>query len=170
VHLGLPYAGRIECFRGRMALHGTEAKTGAPRAVPISDIKQVEVTRRKPEPKPVESKSGLEPSRDARGETEKEQVVAVKPTEDRVLVKPIEAETKTASGIYLPETAKEKPVRGEVVATGPGKRLDNGKRAEMSVGVGDTVVYGKYAGTEVEIKGVKHLIIRESELLGVIEG
>jgi chaperonin GroES len=96
--------------------------------------------------------------------------MAVKPLEDRVLVKPAEAETKTASGLYLPEAAKEKPVRGTVVATGPGKLLDNGKRAEMSVRSGDTVVYGKYAGTEVEIKGVKHLILRETELLGVIEG
>ncbi|MCC6676570.1 MAG: co-chaperone GroES [Phycisphaerales bacterium] len=96
--------------------------------------------------------------------------MAIKPLEDRVLVKPIETESKTASGIYLPDTAKEKPVRGEVVATGPGKRLDNGKRAEMSVSKGDTVVYGKYAGTEVEIKGQKHLILRESELLGVIDG
>lgn len=95
--------------------------------------------------------------------------MAVKPLEDRVLVKPMEAESKTASGLYLPETAKEKPVRGEVVATGPGKLLDNGKRAEMSVKVGTTVVYGKYAGTEVEIKGIKHLIMRESELLGVID-
>ena len=96
--------------------------------------------------------------------------MAVKPLEDRVLVKPIEAESKTASGIYLPEAAKEKPVRGKVVAAGPGKRLDNGGRAKMSVGEGDTVVYGKYAGTEVEIKGVKHLILKESELLGVIGG
>ena len=96
--------------------------------------------------------------------------MAVKPLEDRVLVKPIESESKTASGIYLPETAKEKPVRGEVVAIGPGKRLENGKRAEMSVRPGSQVVYGKYAGTEVEIKGVKHLILRETELLGVIEG
>lgn len=96
--------------------------------------------------------------------------MAVKPLEDRVLVKPIEPETRTASGIYLPETSKEKPVRGEVVSIGPGKRLDNGKRAEMTIKKGDTVVYGKYAGTEVEIKGVKHLILRESELLGVIEG
>lgn len=94
--------------------------------------------------------------------------MAVKPLEDRVLIKPIEQESKTASGLYLPETAKEKPVRGKVVATGPGKRLENGKRAEMSVGIGDTVVYGKYAGTEVEIKGEKHLIMRESELLGVL--
>lgn len=96
--------------------------------------------------------------------------MALKPLEDRVIVKPIENEAKTASGIYLPESAKEKPVRGKVVAIGPGKRLDNGKRAEMSVRVGSEVVYGKYAGTEVEIKKVKHLILRESELLGVIEG
>jgi chaperonin GroES len=96
--------------------------------------------------------------------------MAVKPLEDRVLVKPIESESKTASGIYLPETAKEKPVRGEVIAVGPGKRLENGKRAEMSVRPGSQVVYGKYAGTEVEIKGVKHLILKETELLGVIEG
>jgi chaperonin GroES len=96
--------------------------------------------------------------------------MAIKPLEDRVLVKPIETESKTASGIYLPESAKEKPVRGEVVATGPGKRLENGQRAQMSVKKGDTVFYGKYAGTEVEIKGDKHLILRESELLGLVEG
>jgi chaperonin GroES len=96
--------------------------------------------------------------------------MAVKPLEDRVLVKPIESESKTASGIYLPEAAKEKPVRGKVVATGPGKRLDNGNRAKPTVKVGDTVVYGKYAGTEVEIKGDKHLILRETELLGILEG
>ncbi|MCX5689439.1 MAG: co-chaperone GroES [Planctomycetota bacterium] len=96
--------------------------------------------------------------------------MAVKPLEDRVLVKPIEAESKTSSGIYLPEASKEKPVKGKIVSTGPGKRLENGKRAEMTVRNGDTVVYGKYAGTEVEIKGEKHLILRESELLGVIEG
>jgi chaperonin GroES len=95
--------------------------------------------------------------------------MSVKPLEDRVLVKPIEAESKTASGIYLPESAKEKPIRGEVVASGPGKRLENGQRAAMSVKIGDTVVFGKYAGTEVEIKGSKHLIMRESELLGVFE-
>ena len=96
--------------------------------------------------------------------------MAIKPMEDRVLVKPIENESKTASGIYLPESAKEKPVRGQVVAVGPGKRLENGQRAQMSVSKGDTVVYGKYAGTEVEIKGDKVLILRESELLGIIEG
>jgi chaperonin GroES len=96
--------------------------------------------------------------------------MAIKPLEDRVLVKPIESESKTASGIFLPESAKEKPVRGEVVSTGPGKRLDNGNRAQMSVKKGDTVVYGKYAGTEVELKGEKLLILRENELLGVIGG
>lgn len=96
--------------------------------------------------------------------------MAIKPLEDRILVKPIEAETKTASGIFLPESAKERPVKGEVVSIGPGKRLDNGKRAEMSVKKGDTVFYGKYAGTEVELKGDKMLILRESELLGVVEG
>lgn len=96
--------------------------------------------------------------------------MAIKPLEDRIVVRPSEAETRTASGIYLPETAKEKPVRGKVVAIGPGKRLENGKRAVPSVKVGDTVVYGRYAGTEVEIKNDKHLILRESELLGVIEG
>jgi chaperonin GroES len=96
--------------------------------------------------------------------------MAIKPMEDRVLVKPIENESKTASGIYLPESAKEKPVRGEVVAVGPGRRLENGQRAQMSVSKGDTVVYGKYAGTEVELKGDKFLILKESELLGIIEG
>ncbi len=94
--------------------------------------------------------------------------MAVKPLEDRVLVKPIEAESKTASGLYLPEGAKEKPIHGKVVSTGPGKRLDNGTRAQMSVKKGDTVVYGKYAGSEIEIKGDKHLILRESELLGIL--
>ena len=96
--------------------------------------------------------------------------MSIKPLEDRVLVKPADPETKTASGIFLPEASKDKPVKGQVVAVGPGKRMDNGKRAEMNVRNGDTVVYGKYAGTEVEIKGVKHLILRETELLGVIEG
>jgi len=96
--------------------------------------------------------------------------MAVKPLEDRILVKPIEADTMTDSGLYLPESAKEKPIQGRVVSTGPGKLLDNGKRANLSVKKGDTVVYSKYAGSEVEIKGDKHLILRETELLGVLEG
>ncbi|MFG0275734.1 MAG: co-chaperone GroES [Phycisphaerales bacterium] len=95
--------------------------------------------------------------------------MAVKPLEDRVLVKPVEEEMVTEGGIYLPETAKERPMRGTVVAVGPGKRLDNGKRGEMGVKKGDTVVYGKYAGSEIEIKGEEHLILRESEILGVFD-
>jgi chaperonin GroES len=95
--------------------------------------------------------------------------MSVRPLEDRVLIKPIEPETKTESGIYLPESAKEKPMQGKVIAVGPGKLLDNGERVKPSVKKGDTVVFGKYAGTEVEIKHVKHMILRESELLGLIE-
>ncbi|GJM18278.1 MAG: 10 kDa chaperonin [Phycisphaeraceae bacterium] len=96
--------------------------------------------------------------------------MAVKPLEDRVLVKPIEKDSMTESGLYLPEAAKEKPIQGKVISTGPGKVLENGTRAEMSIKKGDTVVYSKYAGTEVEIEGKDHLILRESELLGVIGG
>ncbi|MCH7846955.1 MAG: co-chaperone GroES [Planctomycetes bacterium] len=95
--------------------------------------------------------------------------MSVKPLEDRVLIKPSDPETKTDSGIYLPESAKEKPIQGKVVALGPGKLLDSGERVKPSVKKGDTVVFGKYAGTEIEIKNVKHMIMRESELLGVIE-
>jgi chaperonin GroES len=94
----------------------------------------------------------------------------IRPLEDRILVKPLDAETKTASGLFLPESAKEKPMQGKVVATGPGKLLDNGTRQTPLVKKGDTVVYGKYSGTEIEIKNTKHLIVRESELRGIIEG
>ena len=96
--------------------------------------------------------------------------MSVKPLEDRILIKPIEKESRTESGIYLPESAKEKPMTGKVVAIGPGKLLDNGERVKPGVRKGDTVVYGKYSGTEIEIKSVSHVIMRESELLGVIEG
>jgi chaperonin GroES len=96
--------------------------------------------------------------------------MSVRPLEDRILIKPLDPETKTASGIYLPETAKERPMQGKVVAVGPGKLLDNGQRTKPGVKKGDTVVFGKYSGTEVEIKSVSHLIVRESELLGVVEG
>ncbi len=94
----------------------------------------------------------------------------IRPLEDRILVKPLDPETKTASGLFLPESAKEKPMQGKVLATGPGKLLDNGTRQTPLVKKGDTVVYGKYSGTEIEIKNTKHLIVRESELLGIIEG
>lgn len=93
----------------------------------------------------------------------------IRPLDDRVLVRPEEAEGVTASGIYLPEGAKEKPMKGRVVATGPGKLNDDGQRTPLSVRKGDTVVYGKYAGTEVEIDGDEHMIMRESDLLGIIE-
>ena len=96
--------------------------------------------------------------------------MAVKPLEDRILIKPIEAETQTASGIFLPESATEKPMQGKVIATGPGKLLENGERAEPTVKSGDVVVYGKFSGTEIEIKGESHLIVRESELLGLVQG
>ena len=96
--------------------------------------------------------------------------MSVRPLEDRILIKPIEPETKTASGIFLPESAKEKPMQGKVVATGPGKLMENGERQKMLVKKGDTVLFCKYSGTEIEIKNTPHLIVRESELLGVIEG
>ena len=95
--------------------------------------------------------------------------MAVKPLEDRILIKPLEKESQSASGIFLPESAAEKPMQGKVIATGPGKLLDSGERAKMSVKKGDTVVFGKYSGTEIEIKGESHLIVRESELLGLIQ-
>ena len=93
----------------------------------------------------------------------------IKPLDDRVLVKPTEAEEKTASGIYLPEGAKEKPQHGKIVAAGPGKLNDDGSRTPLAVKAGDKVLYGKYAGTEIDVDGVSHMIMRESELLGVME-
>ena len=95
--------------------------------------------------------------------------MAVKPLDDRVLVKQCDAEEKTAGGIVLPDTAKEKPQRGVVVAAGPGKLLDSGARGEMCLKKGNEVFYGKYAGAEIKIEGVEHLILREEEVLGVIE-
>ena len=91
------------------------------------------------------------------------------PLQDRVIVKQTEAEEKTASGLYLPDAAKEKPTKGKVIAAGPGKLDDNGKRHDLSVKVGDAVYYGKYAGTEVEVEGEKFVILRESDILGVLE-
>lgn len=93
----------------------------------------------------------------------------IRPLDDRLVVKPADAETKTASGIFLPEAAKEKPTRGKVIAAGPGKMLDSGKRGALSVKVGDEVYYGKYAGTTVKVDGQELVILRESDLLGVVE-
>jgi chaperonin GroES len=95
--------------------------------------------------------------------------MAVKPLDDRVLVKQSEAEERTAGGIVLPDTAKEKPQRGKVIATGPGKLLDSGERGKMSLKKGDEVFYGKYSGTEIKIDGDDYVILRESDVLAVIE-
>lgn len=92
----------------------------------------------------------------------------IKPLADRVVVKPIEEEEKKQGGIIIPDTAKEKPQKGEIVAVGPGKIDENGKRIPMEVKVGDKVLFGKYAGTEVEIDGEQYLIMRESDILAVI--
>ena len=94
--------------------------------------------------------------------------MSVKPLEDRVLIKPSDPETKTDSGIYLPESAKEKPIQGKIVAVGPGKLLDSGERVKPSVKKGDTVVFGKYAGTDVKVEGQELKIMRESDILGIL--
>ena len=93
----------------------------------------------------------------------------LKPLDDRIVIKQSEAEEKTAGGIILPDAAQEKPQIGKVVATGPGKLLDDGKRGAMSVKKNDEVLYGKYSGSEVEVDGKKLVILRESDVLGIIE-
>lgn len=92
----------------------------------------------------------------------------IRPLEDRVVVEPQESEQTTAGGIVLPDTAKEKPQRGRVVAVGPGRLLDNGQRGELSVVVGDQVIYGKYGGTDIELNGEDVKILRESDILAKI--
>jgi len=92
----------------------------------------------------------------------------VKPLEDRIILKPLEAETKTAGGIIIPDAAKEKPQKGEIVAVGPGKTSDQGKKIEVYLRKGDKVLYGKYSGTEISIDGQDYLILRESDVLAVI--
>jgi chaperonin GroES len=93
----------------------------------------------------------------------------LKPLGSRVVVEPLEQEEVTAGGIVLPETAKEKPQKGVVLAVGPGDRDDEGKRIAMDVKVGDTVLYAKYGGTEIKVDGKKLLILRESDLLAIVE-
>ena len=95
--------------------------------------------------------------------------MAVTPLDDRALVKQSEAEDITAGGIVLPDSAKEKPQRGKVKAVGPGKLLDSGKRGQMSLKKGDEVFYGKYSGTEIKIDGEEYVILRESDVLAIIE-
>lgn len=92
----------------------------------------------------------------------------IRPLDDRVVVEPVEAEQTTAGGIVLPDSAKEKPQRGKVVAVGPGRLLDSGQRGELSVSVGDEVIYGKYGGTDIEINGDDVKILRESDILAKV--
>jgi chaperonin GroES len=92
----------------------------------------------------------------------------LKPLGDRLIVEPTEQEEVTASGIVLPETAKEKPMQGKVKAAGPGARKDDGSRAAMDVQEGDTVLYAKYAGTEVKLDGKKYLILKETDVLAIV--
>jgi chaperonin GroES len=93
----------------------------------------------------------------------------LKPLADRVIVQQAAAEEKTASGILLPDAAKEKPTKGKVISVGPGKRDDKGKYMEIGLRVGEVVYYGKWSGTEVEVDGVKYVILKESDVLGVVE-
>ena len=95
--------------------------------------------------------------------------IRIRPLDDRVVVKALEAETVSAGGIVLPDTAKEKPQKGEVLAVGPGRLLDSGDRAGVCVKVGDKVFFGKYAGTEVKVDGEELKIMRESDILGIIQ-
>ena len=93
----------------------------------------------------------------------------LKPLSDRVIVKQSEAETKTASGIVLPDSAKEKPTKGKVISAGPGKVDEKGKFMALNVKAGDTVYYGKYSGTDIEVDGEKFVILREGDILGILE-
>jgi chaperonin GroES len=93
----------------------------------------------------------------------------LKPLADRLVVEPTERDQVTASGIYVPETAKEKPQEGKVVAAGPGRRDDEGERIPMDVAAGDRVLYAKYAGTEIKLEDKKYLILKESDILAILE-
>ena len=93
----------------------------------------------------------------------------LRPLDDRVVIKQSEAKEKTTGGIILPDTAKEKPQIGKIIATGPGKLLKDGKRSKMSVKKKDKVLYGKYIGSEIEIEGDKYVILKEGDILGIVE-
>ena len=92
----------------------------------------------------------------------------VKPLSDRVVVKPLDEDEQMRGGLYIPDTAKEKPSQGEIVAVGPGKLSDDGTRLDMDVSVGDKVLYGKYSGTDVTLEGEEYLILRESDILAIV--
>ena len=96
--------------------------------------------------------------------------VNLRPLDDRIVVRALDAEEKTAGGIVLPDSAKEKPQRGTVIAVGPGKLLESGQRGSLSVAVGDEVIFGKYGGTEVEVDGAELKILRESDVLAKVVG
>ncbi len=93
----------------------------------------------------------------------------IRPLQDRILVRRVQEEEKTKGGIIIPDTAKEKPIEGEIVAVGTGKVLEGGKVRPLDVKAGDRVLFGKYAGNEIQVEGVEHLILREEEILGVVE-
>ena len=94
----------------------------------------------------------------------------IRPLHDRIIVERLEEETKTAGGIIIPDTAKEKPQQGKVIAVGKGKKTEDGKVLPLDVKVGDKILFGKYAGTEIKIEGKEYLMMREDDILGVIEG
>ena len=96
--------------------------------------------------------------------------VSIKPLEDRIVVRPLEAEQTTASGLVIPDTAKEKPQEGQVVAVGPGRVAENGNRVPVDVAEGDVVLYSKYGGTEITVEGEDLLVLRESDVLAKITG
>ena len=93
----------------------------------------------------------------------------IRPLQDRLLVRRVEEEEKSRGGIIIPDSAKEKPIEGEIVAVGAGKVLENGKVRALDVKAGDRILFGKYAGNEIQVDGVEHLILREDEILGVLE-
>jgi chaperonin GroES len=101
--------------------------------------------------------------------TAKKTKIKFRPLDDRILVVPVEAEERTAGGIVLPDSAREKPQRGRVLCVGPGKLLDSGQRAEMHVSTGDEVLYGKYSGTEVDFEGEAYVVLRQTDVLAVVE-
>jgi chaperonin GroES len=103
-------------------------------------------------------------------QTQEEATMHIRPMNDRVIVRRVAEETKTAGGIIIPDTAKEKPQEGEVVAVGPGRRDDDGNRLALDVQKGDRILFGKYAGTEIKIDGEEHVFMREGDILGVLNG
>ena len=105
----------------------------------------------------------------AKAAQKKQQKAKIRPLGDRIVVEPLEEDEKTTGGIFLPDTAKEKPQRGKVIAAGPGKMLDSGEIAPMSVSAGDVILFAKYGGTEVQVEGKDLLIMHESDVLAKVD-